>query len=520
MKQSADLVVYGATPAGIAAACSAAERGMSVLMLEPWMHIGGHLTSGICTTECEHMLAESFRGWMIKFLRLIGRIYGIDTPLHRWEPHRATEAYLMLLDDAGVRYTTNTTITSVKTLQGAIRSCTLDNGDVVEAPFWIDAGYEGDLMALAEVPYKVGRESIEDYGESLAGIRFVDTLEEVENSKGHARRIDEIREMDLKDSDGAWIDGVIPSNGLHTRLGTGDGKVMNYHYRVTVTSASDRVPFPVPIDYNEERYELLSRFFRTAPQTPLRNVLAFLNHPSGHYEPDPVRFTRVTPGQKWELNNLQGSMLSLGYLGGQFDYPDGSPATRRRVIQDHYDHNAGLLHYLSSSSKVPQHIRNEMQGWGLPSDEYTDNDHWPYQPYIRETRRMQGEYIMTQHDVLDEIEKPDCIYRNSHWIDCHHVQRLALDNTHFRNEGRIWKEVITPYAVPYGALLPRPEHCTNLLVPGCISSTHVAFCSLRLESSWMGLGEAAGQAAVLAHEHNTAIQEIPIQALQRRLGIA
>lgn len=519
MKGTADLVVYGATPAGIAAACSAADRGMSVLMLEPWKHVGGHLTSGVCTTECEHMLPESFRGWMLRFLRLLGRMYNIDAPLHRWEPHRATKAYLTLLDDACVRRATDTTITSVEMVQGAIRSCTLDNGDVVEAPFWIDAGYEGDLMALAGVPYAVGRESIDDYGESLAGIRFIDTLEEVENSKGHAHRIDEIWEMKLKDRTGAWTDGVIPSNGLHTQLGSGDGKVMNYHYRVTVSSAPDRIPFPVPPDYNEDRYELLSRFFRTAPETPLRHVLAFLNHPSGYYEPDPERFTRVTPGQKWELNNLQGSALSLGYLGGQFEYPDGDPLTRQRVIEDHYEHNAGLLHYLSTSPKVPRHIRQEMGGWGLPADEYTDNDHWPYQPYIRETRRMQGECIMTQHDVLNETDKPDAIYRNSHWIDCHHVQRLALDDTHFRNEGRIWKEVVAPYAVPYRALIPKSDHCTNLLVPGCLSATHVAFCSLRLESSWMGLGEAAGEAAVLAHEHNAAVQEVPVYALQQRLEI-
>jgi hypothetical protein len=289
---------------------------------------------------------------------------------------------------------------------------------------------------------------------------------------------------------------------------------------VTVSSKADRIPFPIPSDYDESRYELLSRFFHAAPETELRGVLAFLNHPSGQYQPHPELFTKVTPGQKWELNNLQGSILSLGHIGGQFDYPDGDRETRARVIDDHYSHNAGLLHYLSSSTAVPEHIRREMQRWGLPADEYTDNDHWPYQPYIREARRMQGAYIMTQADLLEDIEKPDTIYWNSHWIDCHHVQRLGLDDTHFRNEGRIWKEITVPYAVPYRALLPKPEHCTNLLVPGCVSSSHVAFCSIRLESTWMGLGEAAGEAAVLAHQSDFPVQSVPVDRLRAQLGFS
>lgn len=520
IQNAADLIVYGATPAGIAAACTAADRGMRVLLLEPGTHVGGHLTSGICTTECEHMLAPSFRGWMLKFLRLLGTMYNIDAPLHRWEPHRATEAYHSLLDDAGVEIRMESAVETVNMNGSRIASATLTDGTVVSVPQWIDASYEGDLMVAAGVPYAVGREPVSAYGESLAGIRFIDSLDEVENSKGQAYRIDHVWEMDLKHGAGGWIDGIIPSNGIHNTRGSGDGKVMNYHYRVTVSSKPDRVPFPVPEDYDESRYELLSRFFHAAPETELRMVLAFLNHPSGEYEPHPELFTKVTPGKKWELNNLQGSILSLGHLGGQFDYPDGDRDTRARVIDDHYSHNAGLLHYLSSSASVPEPIRREMQQWGLPADEYLDNDHWPYQPYIRETRRMQGAYVMTQSDLLEDIQKPDCIYWNSHWIDCHHVQRLGLDDSHFRNEGRIWKEITVPYAVPYRALQPQPEHCTNLLVPGCVSSSHVAFCSIRLESTWMGLGEAAGEAAAIAHERSCTVQDVPVSTLQERLGLS
>ena len=521
-QKSADLVVYGATPGGIAAACTAADRGMQVLLVSPDRHVGGHLTSGICTTECEHMLLVSFRGWMMRVLRLLGTMYGLDVPIHRFEPHRALEAFRTVIDEAGVTLLSGAHLETVTVESGAIRGVLVTTGDGpvhLHAPLWIDASYEGDLMAMAGVSYAVGRESIATYHESLAGYRFIDTLDEVANSKGHAERIDHDWAIDLRRNSGGLIDGVIPVGELAAVRGAGDGKVMNYHFRVTVTSAPDRVPFPVPEDYCEERYELLARFLHAHPDTPLTMILAFLNHPSGQYRPGPDGFTAVTPGIKWELNNLQGSILSLGYLGGQFAYPDGDRPTRAAVIADHFSQNAGLLHFLSASASVPRALREEMQRWGLPTDEYTDNGHWPYQPYIREARRMMGQYVLTQRDVLDERTKSDTIYWNSHWIDCHHVQRIARDDQHFRNEGRIWKELTEPYAVPYRALVPRVEQCSNLIVPGCVSSSHVAFCSIRLESSWMGLGEAAGEAAALAHERDCTVQDVPVNELQRRLAI-
>ena len=514
-----DVLVYGATPGGIAAACTAADRGASVILLEPGNHVGGHLTSGICTTECEHMLPESFYGWMMKFLTLLGSYYGLDYPIHRWEPKYATRAYEELLAKAGVQLVTNDRILSVKKTHEQITSVLTQSTKTYKAKIWIDATYEGDLMAMAGVPYSVGRESIHTYGESLAGIRFIDSLDQVKNSKGHAERIDHLWEIDLDNGKGELIPGVIPSEGIHLNRGTGDGKVMNYHYRVIVTKNPSRIPFPKPKNYQEERFELLARFLNSNPDTPLTMILAFLNHPSGTYLPDPDGFTKVVPGEKWELNNLQGSILSLGYLGGQFDYPDGDQETRDRIIKDHYEQNAGFLYFLANSSQVPKKLQEEMNQWGLPPDEFIDNNHWPYQPYIRETRRMEGIYTLTQKDVLEEIHKPDAIYWNSHWIDSHHVQRLAIDKTHFRNEGRIWKEVTKPYAIPYRSLVPKPNHCTNLIVPGCVSSSHVAFSSVRLESTWMGLGEAAGEAAWLALEEQTSVQEISIKTLQQRLGL-
>jgi hypothetical protein len=517
---SADLVVVGATPGGIAAACSAAEEGLAVVLLASGRHLGGHLASGVCTTEIEHMLPESFSGWMVRFLRRVGRHYGIDGPLHRWEPHVAEAVFGELLLENQVAVLLDVGLKQVDVDGGRIRSVLLADGRRIGGSAFIDASYEGDLFALAGVPYRVGRESRDEYGESLAGMRFIDDVAEVRNSKGHAHKIDTCWSLDLRRADGMWIEGVTP--GVEFRPGAGDAKVMNYHFRVTVTKAATRIPFGPPPGYREERFELLARYFRQYPEATMRRILGFIDNPSGSYALDASGSTVVKPGDKWELNNHQASVLSLGHLGGQFDYPEADANRRSAIIADHYDYNAGLLHFLSCSREVPAHVREAMQQWGLPPDEYVDHGHWPYQLYVREARRMRGQFVVTQRDLLDEIQKPDAIMWNSHWIDCHHVQRLALDAGHFRNEGRIWREITRPYAIPFRALVPPTESVQNLLVCGGVSASHVAFSSIRLESTWMGLGEAAGCGVALALASNRPCQTLDVSRLQhtlRRRGV-
>jgi hypothetical protein len=464
------------------------------------------------------MLPITFSGWMVRFLRQIGKHYGIDAPLHRWEPHVALKAYEEMIAASGVRVIRNSEIDHVVKESGRIRRVGFADGSEIEAAVFIDASYEGDLMAKAGIPYSVGREARETYNESYAGIRFIDSADEVRNSLAQAERPDKIWELDLSASDGKLIEGVTLADPDMLERGRGDGKVMNYHFRVTVTKAADRIPFQRPADYQDERYELLSRFLHLHPETRLRQVVGFIDNPSGRYVPSSNGFTDVLPGDKWELNNHQDSILSLGYLGGQFRYPDGTPELRKEVIADHYSQNAGMLYFLSNSTSVPSSLREEANLWGLPPDEFVDNNHWPYQPYIRETRRMKGSTILTQHDVLENRDKNDNILWNSHWIDSHHVERLALDRSHFRNEGRIWHEVTQPYAVPYRSILPCADDATNLLVPGCLSASHVAFCSIRLESTWMGLGEAAAAAAVQVLESNAILHEIDIKRMQKTLS--
>jgi hypothetical protein len=224
------------------------------------------------------------------------------------------------------------------------------------------------------------------------------------------------------------------------------------------------------------------------------------------------------PGRKWELNNKQNALLSLGHFGGQFDYPDATPARQQEIYDDHRLWNQGLLFFMGNDPSVPQHLRDETQRYGLAKDEYADNGHWPYHLYVREARRMQGAYIMTQRDINEQREKADIIHVGSHWLDCHHVQRVVVDAHHFRNEGRIWWKTDEPFAVPYGAITPRAEECENLLVPVALSSSHVAFCALRLESTWMALGEAAGVAAVLAGREGKSVQGVEVGKIQEELA--
>ncbi len=519
-----DLIVYGATPGGVCAACVAAEEGLTVRLIDSSPVVGGHWTNGICTTECEHMLPITFGGWMMKLLRRFGAWYGIDAPLHRWEPHVAQRVMEDFLAEHNIAVELNARIIRARmraTRPGrTIDAIELSTGAVYGAHQFMDCSYEGDLMAAAGVSYRVGREGRDEYGESLAGIRFIDSLDEVRNTKGHAMLVDEIWDVDLRAPGGGLIDGVEAVDPDSLQPGAAHHLTMNYHFRATVSSDSSRVPFPRPSGYREERFEILKRYIASRSDIGFWDVVGYLKHPSGRYIPgeDSIPgYTGVEPGTKWELNNKQASILSLGHLGGQAGYPDGTWSEREAIIADHYEYNAGLLYCLEHSTEIPRRIRDEAQRWGLAADEYTPNGNWPWRPYVRETRRMVGAYVMTQHDVIHERDKPDNVLWNSHWIDSHHVRRVALDDHHFRNEGRIWHELIQPYAVPYRALLPRGEEVANLLVPGCLSATHVAFSSVRLESTWMGLGEAAACAAAQARKRDTGVADISVADLQRRL---
>ena len=256
-----------------------------------------------------------------------------------------------------------------------------------------------------------------------------------------------------------------------------------------------------PENYDSSRYELLSSYLAKYPDTHIWDIFGIYKRGNG----------------KYEFNNKQQAIISLGLFGGQFDYPDAGYEKRAEIYNDHRDYTLGLFYFLGNDPSVPESLREEMLEYGFAADEFQDNDHFPYYLYIREARRMAGEFVGTEHDILENRRKEDAITLGSHWIDSHHVQRVAVSDSSFTNEGRIWHKTTEPYEIPYRILLPRQSEAKNLLVPVCASVSHVAFCSLRLESTWMQVGHAAGLAASMAAQHNKNVHDVSIQTLQDKL---
>lgn len=483
-----DVVVYSGVPCGIASAITAAREGAKVVLIEPTQHVGGLSTSGINTAETEHMLKWTIGGFADEFYRRLGAHYGTGKPEYYFESSVAEKAYLDMLREAGVDVRYGASLKQVQKDGTRITQITLTDGTQLQAPIFIDASYEGDLMAAAGVSFSVGRESQAAYGEEAAGIRF-------DKTPRQARTVDD--QGQLLPGISAWAKDLTEREAHRAP--------MNYNFRLTVAKdPALQVPIPQPQHYQAQRYALLAHWFQdqAAQKKPvkLRDILDLYARRNG----------------KFELNNKQSAVISLGHFGGQFDWPNAKDDERARIYADHLDYTLGLLHFLATDASVPENVQTEMKALGLHKDEFADNGHLPYQLYVREARRMKGPYVMTQMDVQENRRKADSIGFSSHFIDCHHVQRLALNDHEFINEGRIWR-IGYAYQIPYRALTPQASECTNLLVPGAASYTHVAFCTLRLESVWMITGHAAGVAAALAVKGHTPVQEVPLPALQEKL---
>lgn len=488
--QDYDVIVYSGVPCGIAASIASARQGAKTLLIEPTKHVGGLSTSGLNTAETEHMLKWTFGGIAQEFYLRMGKHYGMDRATYYFESNLAERIYNEMLTEAKVEVRYGLRVDKVKKEGTQIKSLTLSDGTEVSAKVFVDAGYEGDVMARAGVSYTWGREPISEYAESLAGIRL-------DKDPRKAVTVDE--QGNLLPGITGWAKDV--------KEGEGDRKVMNYNWRLCFSNADDRTPIPPPKHYDRARYRILESWIKeraaAGKELVLKDILDLYSHAPKRKD-------------KKEVNNKQYAVISIGHFGGQFDYPDGDYATRERVIQDHIDYTLGMLHFLATDESVPEKLRTEMKSWGFAKDEFTDNGNFPYQFYVREARRMRGAYVMSQRDIKEDRRKEDSIAMGSHFIDSHHVQRLAVSATEFVNEGRIWEEGLV-YQIPYRAITPRREECTNLLVPGAASYTHVAFCTYRLESTWMKTGHAAGMAAARAAGSGKAVQNLIITNLQGML---
>jgi len=511
-----DLVVYGGTAGGIIAAISAAREGASVAILEPSNHIGGMVTGGLGRTDIG--VSSTIGGLSAEFYQRVRQHY--DDPAswkfqkreeyledqrvrshlsgEEWwfhEPSVATALFLEMLNEVDLKVEMGHRLKSLEKRGSTIESITFENGVSFQGRVFIDATYEGDLMAMAGVSYEVGRESSSRYGEKFAGVLPWE----------YATRKQWDVDISPYDEDGNLLYGV--QDVERGEVGVGDRKVQAYNYRICLTDhPANRIPIERPENYDPSRYDLLARYIAARSEVPLfqrSKVWGLLKRGD-------------LPNRKTDIND--GGPFSTDLIGMNWDYPEGDQETRESILQEHIDFTKGLLYFIGHDSRVPEETRKEMLRWGYPKDEYNENSHWTPQLYVREARRMVGSYVMTSHDIEKRRTKDDSTGMGSYGADSHLVQRIAWNGV-VRNEGNPndFTPGHNPYEIPYRAITPKEEECENLLVTFCVSASHLGFASIRMEPVFMILSESAGLAAVEAVRRDLSVQKVPYSSLFPKL---
>jgi hypothetical protein len=489
---SADLVVYGGTASGVMTAYSAARQGLHVILLEPTRHLGGMVTGGLSATDYAYF--PIIGGYTREFYKQAAATYGqqdLDHPTD-WlsEPKVGEAIFNRWLKDAkvDVRLGERLKEKGGVEMQGKqVTALVTEDGKRWEGKIFADCSYEGDAMAEAHVSYVVGREGGETFGESLAGVR-PDTPKHQFLWKVSA--FDDARKLLPLVDPGPLAAGE-----------SADKKVQAYNYRLILTNdPANRMPWTKPTGYNASEFALLTRYVQSYKE---------------HTGKDPVLRTVTNPvcfaNHKCDFNN--NGPFSTDYIGKSWTYPDASYVDRQKIWNDHLRYTEAFFYFLSTDPSVPQSLRDDTNSWGRAKDEFTDTKGWPRQLYIREGRRMSGVYVMHQADLQTERTKPDSIAMGSYNSDSHNVQRVAMPDGSAFNEGDVQVSV-QPYEISFRAILPKPDQVTNLLVPVCLSASHVAYSSVRMEPQYMMIGQAAGVAAALAIQGKVPVQEVPVERLQ------
>lgn len=499
-----DLVVYGGTPGGVITAVAAAREGLKVVLLEPRMHLGGMVSGGLGWTD--YGKKEVIGGYSLEFFERVGAKYGEPIAWH-FEPHIAEAVFKEMAAEAGVTVVYRQRLkerSGVAKTGARVVELVTEDGSRFRAAMFADASYEGDLMAQAGVSYTFGREGIDQYGESLAGVRDRTPFHQfmIRRDPRNASSAIPVH-VPAYDERHRLLPEI--SAGDKGRTGQADRKVQAYNFRMCLTDdPANQVPFPKPAGYTPARYALLARFLEAATDTAgrpltMRDVMS----------PDALDRNR-----KLDVNN--SGAFSTDYIGGSWDYPEADYRTRERIWQAHVDYVAGFFYFLAHDPQVPRELQAEINRWGLAKDEFTDTNHWPHQLYVREARRLVGEYVMSQKDIQTDRAKPDVIGMGSYNSDSHNIQRIANAEGFAENEGDM-QVPVTPYQIPYRVMLPRRAEVTNLLVPVAFSASHVAYSTLRMEPQYMIIGQAAGVAAAMAIKKTIPVQDVDARALTATL---
>ncbi len=476
-----DLCVVGGVAAGVAAAVQAARLGRSVVVLEPSGHLGGMTSGGLGFTDFGRRGAVG--GLAREFYQALGRHYGEGKPVWKFEPSAAEGIFTAWIAKHGIPVRFHEFVDRVTLEDGRIAAITTLSGLTVKAPYFLDCTYEGDLMARAGVTYTVGRESNAQYGEQHNG-SFVGPHHQFNYP------VDPYRERGAPGS--GLLPGIDPSPVPPD--GTGDRRVQAYNFRLCMTRREDiRVPFEKPEGYEEQDYELLFRYL----EGPWDEVFR--------------KFDGI-PNDKTDTNNH--GAVSSDYIGQNHAYPEAGHEERERIFQAHVRWHKGLLWTLANHPRIPARVREPMSAWGLAEDEFADTGHWPFQMYVREARRMVSDLVMTEHHVFGRELVDDPLALAAYGMDSHNCRRGVRDGA-VVNEGdvQVPPRLFVPYPIGYRAIVPRRGECANLLVPVCLSATHITFGSIRMEPVFMELGQSAAVAAHVALTDGAAVQDIAHDAL-------
>jgi hypothetical protein len=515
LRDNVDVVIYGGTCAAVTAAVQVERMGKSVVIVCPEKHLGGMSSGGLGFTdvgdksvigglsrEFYHRVWQHYQtpeAWSWQKREAFGNrgqgTAAVDQDKRTmwvFEPHVAERVFEDLIAEHQIPVYRDEWLdrgAGVRKEGARLVSIAMLSGKVFRGRMFIDATYEGDLMAAAGVRCHVGRESNDLYGEQYNGVQ-----KDVRHH-GHYFK--------------AAISPYVVPGDNHSPLlprisaqppgenGQGDHRIQAYCFRMCLTQVPEnRVPLPKPADYDAGQYELLLRVLASG----WREVFQ--------------KFDAI-PNAKTDTNNH--GPFSTDNIGMNYDYPDASYARRREILAEHETYQKGLMYFLANDPRVPEDVRGPMSRWGLARDEFADNGNWPYQLYIREARRMVGQYVMTELDCLTRCQTPEPVGMGSYVMDSHNVQRYVTKEGFVQNEGDVGVSPRRPYQIAFGALLPKPRECSNLLVPVCVSSSHIAYGSIRMEPVFMILGQSAATAAVFAIEANGPVQQVPYNQLRERL---
>jgi hypothetical protein len=502
-----DVVVYGGTPSGIIAACEAAQAGKSVCLIEPSQHVGGMMTSGL--TASDYHNPNTVGGKALSFYYRVGSLYQslvhaklnkslakrdqliskITYPVWDYESHIGEQVFNQMLLESGVTCILGKRIDRVGSrgitkVFNHITSITMETGEIYQGSVFIDSSYEGDLMALAHVPYVVGRESSSTYNESLNGVQ----------PQTQYRGIVDPYVIPGNPSSGLLpgVDSQVPGN-----VGDADNRVQAYNFRLCMTNNPDnRVAAPKPENYNPLDYELLSRLIAQNPNSVFGAQIAkFAPLPNGKVD--------VNSSDAFSTDLI--SPLTKTWADASYDERD-------KILQRYRDYTQGFLWFVTNDPRVPLNIRAQAAEWGLAADEFMDNGNMPYRIYVREARRMLGEHIMTGANAQGTAFVYDPIALGCYGMDSHQVTMYVDKEGLLNIEGGLWSDSIN-YGISYRSLVPKLADCDNLIVSICISASHVAYGSIRMEPVYMEMGQAAGAAASLAIDNATSVQSVNYSTL-------